>query len=62
MININNMHIIMSRVMFGTDSPFLDIVKYTKGLALEPEIDCNQTEMSLQPVTFAVFLIAKSFW
>jgi hypothetical protein len=30
-----------------------------KRIALTPEIDCDQTEMSLPPVTSAVFLITN---
>jgi hypothetical protein len=35
----------------------------TKGLTtLKSEIDYDNTAMGLPPVTFAAFLIAKSFW
>jgi hypothetical protein len=38
----------------------MDVVKATKGIiAFTPEIDCDQTEMGLPPVTSAVLLIAK---
>jgi hypothetical protein len=32
------------------------------GIAITPEIGCDQTAMRLPPITSAVFLIAKCFW
>jgi hypothetical protein len=41
----------------------MHVAKATKGLiTLTPEINWDQTAMSLPPNMSAVFLIAKSFW
>jgi hypothetical protein len=36
-----------------------DVTADVDVIALTPELDCDQTAMSLPPVTSAVFLIAK---